>query len=288
MLLLNRRFLFCATAWALVISCDDREPSARGEATASCEDARVREVVEGLGERLRRVSLQAPESIVVREIRQAYAPYVTPDLLAKWTSEPTSAPGRDVSSPWPERIELRAVHAAGPETCHVEADVVYQSSAPPPEDSAMLRTPVTLLVRNGGGWRVSAFDAAPRLTDSTSAAAAIDVLRRYYAAINSRDFGRAYTLWGNDGVASSQTPEEFAAGFAETARSEIEIGDPARIEGAAGSRYVKIPVMVRAVTTRGEEQRFEGTYTLRRSVVDGASAQARRWHIHTADLTQIR
>jgi len=48
------------------------------------------------------------------------------------------------------------------------------------------------------------------------------------------------------------------------------------VEGAAGSRYVTIPVTVRAETTTGREQRFVGSYTLRRSVVDGATPDHRQ------------
>jgi hypothetical protein len=281
------RLLSCAAFCAAVISCGERSRSERPEVISPCEARGVREVVERLGERLKRVSLQAPDTVVVRAIRQVYAPYVTADLLEKWTSQPESAPGRDVSSPWPDRIEVRSVHTAGPETCHVEAEVVYESSAPSVQGAA-LRTPVRLMVRKDEDWRVNAYDVGPRLTDPASASAATDVLRRYYAAINARDFSRAYSLWGNGGAASKQTPEEFAAGFAQTERSEIEIGEPGRVEGAAGSRYMRVPVVVRAVTTRGEEQRFAGTYTLRHSVVEGASPQARRWHIYAADLARVQ
>ncbi len=274
--------------WGVATACVDHG-SERPETTSSCEDPRVRQVVEGLGENLKRVSVLAPDSIVMREIRQAYAPYVTVDLLEKWTSDPSSALGREVSSPWPDRIEVRSVHAVGPETCHVEADIVYESSAPPTAGAPPIRTPVTLLLRKDGDWRVSAFNArGPHQTDSTSVAAATDVLRQYYAAINAHDFARAYALWDGEGAASGQTLKQFIAGFDQTARSEIDIGEPSRLEAAAGSRYVKVPVLVRALTARGEEQRFEGTYTLRRSVVDDGSPNERRWRLYTAELTRAR
>jgi hypothetical protein len=128
--------------------------------------------------------------------------------------------------------------------------------------------------------------AAPS-PDSTSASAeAAGVLRQYYEAINGRDFRRAYELWEGGSAASGQTFEEFVTGFEETARVEIEIGDPGRVEPAAGSQYVEVPARIRAVMTSGEEQRFEGTYTLRRSVVDGATAEQRRWHIYSAAITR--
>ena len=118
-------------------------------------------------------------------------------------------------------------------------------------------------------------------------AAATDVLRRYYAAIDAGDYRRAYELWEGQGSASSQTFEEFAAGFAETASVIVEVGTPGLVEAAAGSRYVEVPVVVRAVTITGEPQQFQGTYTLRRAVVEGASAEQRAWRIYSASLAPV-
>ena len=63
---------------------------------------------------------------------------------------------------------------------------------------------------------------------------------------------------------------------------------PGRIEGAAGSRYVEVPVVVQATTRSGQHQRFEGQYMLRRSVVDGSTPEQRRWHLYDAQLVQER
>jgi hypothetical protein len=123
--------------------------------------------------------------------------------------------------------------------------------------------------------------------DSTAPEAAADVVRRFYAAIDAKNYFAAYAL-REPGATPTQTLDQFAAGFAQTVRADVDIGDVGRVEGAAGSRYVKVPVEVRAVTTNGENQRFEGTYTLRRSVVDGASADERHWRIYSGDLRQVR
>ena len=271
---------------ALVMACDERAAASRTATELSCDAPGVRDIVERFGERLQRVSLQAPDSIVAREVREAYAPFVTPELLASWMAEPRRAPGREVSSPWPARIEVRSASPTE-SACRVEGDVVYASSAPGPSDRAM-STPVTLLVWQDDGWRISAYEARSVAPDSTTATEATDVLRRYYAAINARDFRQAYALWGNGGAASNQTYDDFAAGFVETRRVQVDIGEPGRVEGAAGSRYVEIPVVLRAVTTRGENQRFEGTYVLRRTVVDGAPPEARSWHIYRASLRRTQ
>lgn len=115
---------------------------------------------------------------------------------------------------------------------------------------------------------------------------AVDALREYYAAISSRDYERAYKLWGPTGP-PKQTLEEFRRGFEETESVQLETGKPSRVEPAAGSHYVEIPVTITARTTSGETQRFEGTYTLRRVVVDGAPEASRRWHIHRATLRRV-
>lgn len=117
------------------------------------------------------------------------------------------------------------------------------------------------------------------------AEAAAEVLRRYYAAIDAGRYGEAHRLWSSGGEASGQTLDEFAAGFADTRQVEVEVGTAGRVEGAAGSRYLSIPVIVRAENSAGP-RRFEGTYVLRRSVVDGASPEQRAWRISSADLVE--
>lgn len=119
--------------------------------------------------------------------------------------------------------------------------------------------------------------------------AARDVLQRYYQAIDSGDYRSAYTLWSPGAQdkqnASGKTFEQFKAGFAHTQSSRADIGEPGRIEGAAGSRYIEIPVTIRARLDDGQRQRFSGRYTLRRvGDVDGASRSAKQWHLYSADL----
>jgi len=128
-------------------------------------------------------------------------------------------------------------------------------------------------------------DAEPGDTASPAAAAA--VLRAYYDALAARDYRRAYALWSDNGRASNQTFEAFQAGYSQTRTVEADIGTPGTIEAAAGSRYIEVPVTVRATTTQGQPQCFRGTYTLRRSEVDGATAEQRRWRIYSADLKEL-
>jgi hypothetical protein len=154
-------------------SCDDRAPAPRAgspprtksASARSCEATGVRDVVRLLGERMQRVSLLAPDSVVARELREAYSPLVTPGLLDAWVADPASAPGRKVSSPWPERIEIQSIDDTDAGACRVEGEVIYATSTDSAQGGEHPREPVTLSVRlDHGAWRVSTYEAAPPLT----------------------------------------------------------------------------------------------------------------------------
>jgi hypothetical protein len=99
---------------------------------------------------------------------------------------------------------------------------------------------------------------------------------------------RAYRYWGGGGQASGQSLEQFTAGFTETASAAVQTGLPGRIDPGAGQRSIEIPAAVRATTVRDEAQCFRGTYVLRRTEVDGATAEQRSWRIASADLSAAR
>ena len=71
--------------------------------------------------------------------------------------------------------------------------------------------------------------AAPAAPPDTSTQSAVEVLRRYFVAIDARDYAAAYALWASGGAASGQTLEEFAAGFAQTERVRAEIGELSKV-----------------------------------------------------------
>ncbi|HYZ47649.1 MAG TPA: hypothetical protein VE567_02020 [Sphingomonas sp.] len=115
------------------------------------------------------------------------------------------------------------------------------------------------------------------------------MIRRYYDAINAHDFGTAYQQWRGDGEATGKSFDAFRNGFRGTRRSVVAIGPPGPSEGAAGSLYITIPVTIAALRDDGREERFAGTYVVRRvNDVDGASAQSRRWHIDSAKIRKLR
>ena len=81
------------------------------------------------------------------------------------------------------------------------------------------------------------------------------------------------------------TADAFAASFGKYADYLAEIGAPGRIEGAAGSLYVDVPVVAHGRLTSGEPFRMEGPVTLRRcNDVPGCTAAQREWHIASTGL----
>ena len=116
---------------------------------------------------------------------------------------------------------------------------------------------------------------------------AAGVIRAYYDAINARRYADAYVLWSGRGEQSGQTVESFTVGFAQTDSVRADIGAPSDMEAAAGSRYITVPVRLMAYEGR-RTQSYEGSYTLRRAVVDGATAEQRQWRITGAAIRRSR
>lgn len=112
---------------------------------------------------------------------------------------------------------------------------------------------------------------------------AAGVIRAYYDAINARRYADAFVLWSGRGERSGQTIESFTVGFAQTDSVRADIGAPSDMEAAAGSRYITVPVRLLAYEGR-RTRSYKGTYTLRRAVVDGATAEQRQWRITMAAI----
>lgn len=118
--------------------------------------------------------------------------------------------------------------------------------------------------------------------------AAVRVLLTYHAAINARDYAAAYAQWSDGGRASGQSAQQFADGYAGTQGVSVALGKPGLIEGAAGSSYIEIPATLEATQADGSLRRYAGSFSLRRTVVDGASEAQRHWHIASASLREMR
>lgn len=121
-------------------------------------------------------------------------------------------------------------------------------------------------------------------SDDATPAAAEDTVRRYYAAINAKDYAAAYALWSNGGAASRQTFDAFAGGYANTTTVQATVGKAFDPEGAAGSRYIQVPIELASRRSDGSTRHYRGSFTLRAVMADGATPGQHQWHLDSVDI----
>ena len=144
-------------------------------------------------------------------------------------------------------------------------------------------------------WRLATHALTPAVLASAALAQtapsaveqAVLPLRHYYAAINQKNYAAAFAVWekGEDGKAvNGQSFATFVGGFSDTAYVNLAIGEPGETEGAAGSSFVEIPVVISATSTDGETRKFAGSYTMRSSNLAGDAS----WRIHSAKVKKLK
>ena len=115
-----------------------------GSKPAPAEEARIQAVVEEFGQKLKLVSLLSPTA--AEDLKTQYSNYVSAPLLQQWMGTPEKAPGRMVSSPWPDRIEISSIR----KTMTVEITSAEVSSG-----GFTDKIPIQITVKNSGGsWLI--------------------------------------------------------------------------------------------------------------------------------------
>lgn len=119
----------------------------------------------------------------------------------------------------------------------------------------------------------------------TSAQGAANVVQIYYALLEAKKYEPAWKVWQDEGRASGMTFDEFKESFSKYREYHANIGAPGRIEGAAGSLYVEVPVQVYGRLNTGDEFNMLGSVQLRRvNDVPGSTAEQRKWHIAASNV----
>lgn len=122
------------------------------------EEAEVRDLVENFGKRLQLVSLLAPEA--AQDVQKQYAEFVSPTLLETWMDDIANAPGRMVSSPWPDRIEITTLEREAPDRYALNGFVVEITSTEVGSDEAANKIPVWIVAeKDQGHWLITEYRA---------------------------------------------------------------------------------------------------------------------------------
>ncbi|WP_309663151.1 hypothetical protein [Sphingomonas sp.] len=112
------------------------------------------------------------------------------------------------------------------------------------------------------------------LIDPKSTEAAGQIVQSYGALIEQKRFAEAAKLWGDAAMAAA-----FVDPYKAASELHVQVGKPGDSEGAAGSIYVRVPVVLYGSMASGAFS-LSGTATLRRvNDVDGSTEAQRRWHI---------
>ncbi|PTQ55467.1 MAG: Regulatory sensor-transducer, BlaR1/MecR1 family [Candidatus Carbobacillus altaicus] len=120
------------------------------------EEQKVLALVEAFGKTLQKVSLTAPKDLVATSIEKNYSQYVTPELLQKWKDDPQSAPGREVSSPWPDRIVILRTEMSDMNQYTVYGEIIELTSVELANGGVAAKRPVTVAVQKvNDRWLIS-------------------------------------------------------------------------------------------------------------------------------------
>lgn len=93
------------------------------------QEQEIIQLVEDFGGQLQKVSLLAPQEILEESMQENYGEYVAQELISQWLEDPTNAPGRLTSSPWPDRIEIDNIEEISEDTYQVEGEIIEVTSA---------------------------------------------------------------------------------------------------------------------------------------------------------------
>jgi hypothetical protein len=97
--------------------------------------------------------------------------------------------------------------------------------------------------------------------------------------IEQKRWSEAEKLWSDSAAAA-----QFSAGLKGYPEVHLEIGELGRMEGAAGSIYIPMPVIFYGKLKDGSAFRRPAEVTLRRvNDVPGSTEEQRRWHIERID-----
>ncbi|PKM87529.1 hypothetical protein CVU83_02935 [Candidatus Falkowbacteria bacterium HGW-Falkowbacteria-2] len=222
----------------------DNEDNGEDEAAErEREEQAVRETVLTLGERLKNVSLLSPN--VNSEIRDNFRDLVTTELLSEWQARPELAPGRLVSTPIPDRIEIRSLQRQAADRYRVDADIVEVASGSTGSEGESRRGIALTLIKIEDRWVISSASLAPYdASDNWLSANQSGVRFRYPASLGTKYISTQ--VWPP--LMKIETDTDFACAVNETDTISGELVRNTTIngreycirtrgEGAAGSTY---------------------------------------------------
>lgn len=104
-------------------------------------------IVEAFGKKLQNVSLLAPKDVLEKSMKENYGEFVTPELIAKWIGDPSNAPGRQTSSPWPDSIEIVDTKQLSETSYQVNGKIIEVANEKDGKTGIVAKRPITLVIK---------------------------------------------------------------------------------------------------------------------------------------------
>jgi hypothetical protein len=141
---------------SLSLATETQEPTQMTESEA-VEEIEIRDLVVKFGNKLQTVSLLSPDA--AQEMEKQYTEFVVRTLLDIWKGDVTKAPGRLVSSPWPDRIEIASVEKKDSDSYEITGFIVEVTSVEVVSGGAAAKIPVHILVQKvEGHWMITEYE----------------------------------------------------------------------------------------------------------------------------------
>jgi len=126
---------------------EDNRPSASiTETQDENAEAEVISLVENFGKKLQAVSLTAPRDSVNKSIQENYGDLISSELLSAWQKDHQNVPGRVVSSPWPDRIEILSIQKSSQSEYDVKGEILELTSVEMQNGGVAAKRPIDLIV----------------------------------------------------------------------------------------------------------------------------------------------
>jgi hypothetical protein len=120
------------------------------------QERAIEKVVRSFGEQLENVSLLTDPEVASASITEHYSSFISHELLRKWQADPTQAPGRATSSPWPDRIEIAYSDKLTPTRYMVTGTIIELTSIEVENGGIAASRPIVLAVeKQEDDWRIT-------------------------------------------------------------------------------------------------------------------------------------
>ncbi len=80
-------------------------------------------------------------------MQENYSSLVSPILLAKWQREPLNAPGRMLSNPLPDHLEILTINNTSENVYEVKAEIIETTSTEKINGGIIAKRPITIVVK---------------------------------------------------------------------------------------------------------------------------------------------